>query len=76
MLEKWRILKEVEHEIESPKEKQKSAMRYEGEEAEFKREEFQIVDESLKRQAKWCVKMGVLQIEVEMKTATINKINK
>ena len=46
-------------------------MLYEEEEAEFKRKEFQIEDESLKRQAKWSAKMEMLQVEVEMKTATI-----
>ena len=33
--------------------------------------EFQIVDESLKRQAEWCAKMEMLQVEEEMKTATM-----
>ena len=33
--------------------------------------EFQIVDESLKRQAEWSAKMETLQVEVEMKTATM-----
>ncbi|KAJ7363154.1 hypothetical protein OS493_011432 [Desmophyllum pertusum] len=72
--EKRRILEEAKLKIDVLEEKQYLERRMEEEEAELKKKELQIEEERLKRKAEWSRKMEMLEVELEMKKATMDRI--